>query len=175
MVIFKVVQSDGGLVRLELGRSRFRYPTRPSYIPTIAFSLHYMIIPEMPLYFNLSTAMGLTRFDSDDDDEGDLKNLYVFDWRPKVRARARAPPWGVNVVLLDAASHPSPLLLSYYFSLQRYRRMASACTSLTGKRAKLACLTSTFLSSPSICATRSKRRVRFPAQIRGVVHACQYA
>ena len=91
MVIFKIIQSDGGLARLELGRSRYRYPTSPSYIPTIAFSLHYMIIPEMPLYFNLSTAMGLMRFDSDDDDEGDLKNLYVFNWRPQARALAIPP------------------------------------------------------------------------------------
>ena len=83
MVLFKIVKADGGLARLELGRSCFRYPASPSYVPAIAFSLHYMVIPEMPLFFNLATAMGLTRFDSDDDDEDNLNNLYVFNWRPR--------------------------------------------------------------------------------------------
>ena len=47
---------------------------------------------------NVSALMGLSRFDSDDDDEGDMSHLYTFSWRPKVSLRRRPPkgPWGVR-------------------------------------------------------------------------------
>ena len=33
---------------------------------------------------NVAAALGLQRFDSDDDEEGDGREFYVFSWRPEV-------------------------------------------------------------------------------------------
>ena len=81
IIICQFAKSDGGLARIELGRSQFRHASSPSFIPYVMSSLSYLVMPEPPLYVNLANIMGLTHFDSDDDDESNLNQIYRFKWR----------------------------------------------------------------------------------------------
>ena len=58
IVVFRVVKTDTGLARIELGRSSFRHDTRPTCTTALGTSLKYIVIPECPLYFNLNRTMG---------------------------------------------------------------------------------------------------------------------
>ena len=49
-------------------------------------SQKYLVVVEVPFYFNMSALMGLARYDSEDDDEdGSHRKFHFMDWRPEVR------------------------------------------------------------------------------------------
>ena len=92
IVVYQIGQSatGQGLARIEIGRSKFRYASSPSFLHSVLPSPKTLVIVEFPLYYNMSAVMGLSRYDSDDDDESDLRRMYLFDWKPEVRLFAGA-------------------------------------------------------------------------------------
>ena len=86
IVVYQIAQSsNGGFARIEIGRSKFRYAANPSFLHSVLPSLKSLVFVECPLYYNMSAVMGLSHFDSDDDDESDMRSLYMLDWKPEVR------------------------------------------------------------------------------------------
>ena len=85
IVVCQLAKSDRGMARIELGRSTFRRASSPSYLPYVVSSLSYLVVPEPPLEANLSAMVGLARYDSDNDDESNLSQIYSFDWKPQAR------------------------------------------------------------------------------------------
>ena len=84
LIVYQLARSSQkGLTRIEMGRSTFKHASSPSFIPLVASSLRYFFILESPLEVNISRLMGLERYDSDDDDEGDMRNVYTFAWKPQ--------------------------------------------------------------------------------------------
>ena len=100
LIVYQLARSSQqGLSRIEMGRSTFKHASSPAFIPSVASSLRYFFILEAPLEVNISRLMGLQRYDSDDDDEGDMRNVYTFAWKPQAsglslhryRSNVRAP------------------------------------------------------------------------------------
>ena len=87
IIVYKIVKSGMGLARVEIGRTRFRYAASPSYLPCLAATPRFIAVPEFPLYINMKSVMGLTRFDSDDDDDTNNRCFYLFSWRPEVSGK----------------------------------------------------------------------------------------
>ena len=53
-------------------------------------TFRYIAVPEFPLYINMSAVMGLTHFNSDDDeDEPGCRSYYLFSWKPEVGGLSR--------------------------------------------------------------------------------------
>ena len=103
LIVCQIAKAERGLARIELGRSQFRHASRPSFLPYVASSLSYLVVPEAPLYVNLSALMGLARFDSDDDDESSFRQVYSFNWRPQAsQRRLCAYRWDVEILLCYA-------------------------------------------------------------------------
>ena len=72
-------------------------------------SLKFLVVVEVPLYFNMSALMGLTRYDSEDDDEDtSLRKFHFLDWRPEVR---RLPLLPLRVYALSICARLSCLVL----------------------------------------------------------------
>ena len=88
VILYRVVKRDAGLARVEIGRTRLRRPANPSFFTCMGTSLAYIVVPELPLYHDLPSTLGILTFDSDDDSEGDPRSIYSLKWRPEVRARA---------------------------------------------------------------------------------------
>ena len=91
IVVYQIAQSaGGGLSRIEMGRLEYRHATRPSLVPAVYATLKHLVIVDLPLYFNVASLMGLTAFDSDDDDdvtEIGKHRQYFLDWVPEDRVR----------------------------------------------------------------------------------------
>ena len=87
IVVYQIGQSatGQGLARIEIGRSKFRYASSPSFLHSVLPSPKTLVIVEFPLYYNMSAVMGLSRFDSDDDDESNMRSFYMMDWKPEAR------------------------------------------------------------------------------------------
>lgn len=86
IIVYQFIVSERGLLkRMEVGRSQFRSSASPSVLPYVAASLRHFFIFEAPLYVNVSAMMGLTRFDSEDDDEGDMSHIYALKWLSQAR------------------------------------------------------------------------------------------
>ena len=87
-VIYQVAESPSGsgLVRLEVGRTTMRRPASPSYVHCVAASLRWFFAPECPLYLDVTSALGLSRIDSDDDDEKKTEQIYVMTWKAQASA-----------------------------------------------------------------------------------------
>ena len=64
----------------------------PAFLPVCGSSLRNFVILESPLYANMPVLMGMTRFDSDDDDESDMNHIYSFTWRPQARLSSLDAP-----------------------------------------------------------------------------------
>ena len=63
-----------------------RHPSSPSFMISALSSQKYLVVVEVPFYFNMSALMGLARYDSEDDDEdGSHRKFHFMDWRPEVR------------------------------------------------------------------------------------------
>ena len=86
-VVYKfVARPDGTLARVEVGRSRFTYNVRPAYASCLAISRAYFVFPEAPLYVDMLAVMGVSAYNSDDDEE--RSNVYYcLHWRPKARTQ----------------------------------------------------------------------------------------
>ena len=87
IVVYQIGKSatERGLARIEIGRSQFRCAANPTFLHSVLPSLKNLVIMEFPLYYNMSAVMGLSRFDSDDDDESNMRSLYMLDWKPEAR------------------------------------------------------------------------------------------
>ena len=85
--VFKVVKCDAGLARVVLGRSVLRTSVSLPYVIIFACSLNHFVVPEIPMYANMNAIVGLTRYDSDDDDEDVNRcDTYVTCFEPQVRS-----------------------------------------------------------------------------------------
>ena len=106
-IVYQVAESPSGsgLVRLEVGRTTMRRPASPSYVQCVAASLRWFFVPECPLYLDVSSALGLSRIDSDDDDEMQMKKIYVLSWKAQARAS------GICFQNLERSACISPLPL----------------------------------------------------------------
>ena len=57
----------------------------PSYLPSFALSQKYIFILETPLSFKMTSMLGLTTYESDDDgDDPSDNNYYCLHWNPEV-------------------------------------------------------------------------------------------
>ena len=63
LIIFRIVKSDVGLARIEIGRSSFRHAASPPFLPCLASSLRYLVAPEFPLCVNVPRLMGLQQIE----------------------------------------------------------------------------------------------------------------
>ena len=109
LVVYRVVKSGDELARVEVGRSRLRRMTTPSFLTCLGSSQNYIIIPEMPLYIDVASFFGMVRFDSDDDlDDADKdsrlrsdgpEKIYFCRWIPKVSVPSRAVQYVAMSVL----------------------------------------------------------------------------
>ena len=96
IVVYKIMPSPcGGLSRIELGRSRYMNAARPNFFfAGAATSPRYIFIPEVPMHIDLPSVMGLSRYDSDYEDDTDTVNFFIFRWREEVRTdRAAEHPY----------------------------------------------------------------------------------
>ena len=85
IIVCQIGQSaNGGLARIEIGRTSFRNASNPSFLHSPISSLNYLVVVEYPLYYNMSAVMGLSPYGSDDDDESDMRHMYMLDWKPEV-------------------------------------------------------------------------------------------
>ena len=86
IIIYTITSAPGGgLMRIEVGRSTFRYPANPSLLPCFSTSARYIVIPEAPFYVNMSALMGITRYDSG-------AGCRPARCLPPSRAHASSPP-----------------------------------------------------------------------------------
>ena len=75
---------------------RFRNAASPSYLSSFGVTPSYVVIPETPLVVDMLSLLGVTKFDSDADDDVDATDskksrFYSFTWRSEVRdPRARS-------------------------------------------------------------------------------------
>ena len=84
VVVYQIARVADGLARMELGRSKFRHSSSPSFLYGALSSLRWLAIVEIPLFINMGAVMGLSQYDSDGDDETDTRKVYCMDWKPEV-------------------------------------------------------------------------------------------
>ena len=84
VVVYQIARVADGLARIELGRSKFRHSSSPSFLYGALSSLRWLAIVEIPLFINMGAVMGLSQYDSDGDDETDTRKVYCMDWKPEV-------------------------------------------------------------------------------------------
>ena len=96
IIIYQIACVDDGISRIEIGRSKFRYKSSPSFLYSALASLRFIAFFEVPLYYDISRTLGFAAFESDDDDDSDPRRFYFM-----VRARYR---WSTNIGLLGACA-----------------------------------------------------------------------
>ena len=88
IIVYQIAKAAGsdGLARIEIGRSQVRHRASPSFLPSFALSLSYIFVVETPLTFNMTAMLGLTAYDSGDEDTSpEATGYYCLRWTPSVR------------------------------------------------------------------------------------------